>query len=68
MEADIFNELNKKIIENTDDEDKLEAAVFYSADIATNNVVREDCTYFTHVRSELPSLMNCNRSSNSQGH
>ena len=29
----IFNELNKKIIENTDDEEKLEAAVFDSADI-----------------------------------
>ena len=29
--ADIFNELDEKIIENTDDEEKLEAAVFESA-------------------------------------
>jgi len=33
--ADIFNELDEKIIENTDDEEKLEAAVFESADLQT---------------------------------
>lgn len=33
--AEIFNELDLRIIENTDDEEKLEAAVFDSADLQT---------------------------------
>ena len=35
QKADIFNDLDKKIIAHTDDEEKLEAAVFESADLQT---------------------------------
>ena len=35
QKADIFNELDEKIIEHTDDEEKLEAAVFESGDLQT---------------------------------
>ena len=35
QKADIFNEVDKKIIAHTEDEEKLEAAVFESADLQT---------------------------------
>ena len=45
--AEIFNELDEKIIENTDDEEKLEAAVFDSADL--QSMLSEKIALISHT-------------------
>ena len=45
--AEIFNELDEKIIENTDDEEKLEAAVFDSADL--QSMLSEKIALISHI-------------------
>ena len=49
--ADVFTELDKKIIQNTNDEEKLETAVFESADLQT--MLSEKITLISYTLENL---------------